>query len=251
MSWLRAETWRLLEKHNVAYTIVDEPLLPSDIHVTTDIAYIRWHGRGRRPWYNYYYKREELEPWILRVKEVAKKAENVYGYFNNHYHGYAVRNCLQTMEMLSELRPEQEKAKKTIERYFEAKAAMPVEKRAVTLTAFMPEKIEKMSLQELLEVLMPPHKIRRAKRIKNEEVTIQKDSDKGVRALIRDYNLLIDFKKRVVFHDCADWSRCIPVKQFCKHVGKVMMYLPEKRAVEILRIICLERDEWEFKPYVD
>jgi len=52
VSWLREETWRLLEKHRVAYTIVDEPLLPPDMHVTTDIAYIRWHGRGRRPWYN-------------------------------------------------------------------------------------------------------------------------------------------------------------------------------------------------------
>ncbi len=250
-SWLRAETWRILKKYKVAYTIVDEPLLPSDIHVTTDIAYIRWHGRGRRPWYNYCYKREELEPWIPRMKEAAQKAEKVYGYFNNHYHGYAVRNCLQAMEMLDELRPEQEKAKKTIERYFEAKAAVPAEKRAVALTAFMPEKIEKMSLQELLEVLMPPHKIRRAKRIKDEEVTIQEATDKRVRALIRDYHLLIDIKKRIVLHDCADWSRCIPVKQFCKHVGKVMISLPEKRAVEILRRICLERDEWEFKPYVD
>lgn len=52
VSWLREQTRRLLEKHRVAYTIVDEPLLPPDIHVTTDIAYIRWHGRGRRPWYN-------------------------------------------------------------------------------------------------------------------------------------------------------------------------------------------------------
>ena len=245
------ETWRVLETHRVAYTIVDEPLLPPDVHVTTDIAYIRWHGRGRRPWYNYCYKREELEPWIPRVKEASEKAEKVYGYFNNHYHGYAVRNCLQVMKMLSVLGPKQEKAKRTMEMYFEAEAAVPVEKRAVALTAFMPEKIEKMGLQELLEVLMPPHKIRRAKRIKDEEVRILEATVKRVGALIRDYHLLIDLGKRVVFHDCADWSRCISVKQFCKHVGKIMMCLPEERAVEILRMICLERDEWEFKPYVD
>ena len=121
----------------------------------------------------------------------------------------------------------------------------------MALTAFMPEKIERMGFKELLEVLMPPRKIRRAKRIRDEEVTVQEATDRHVRAEIRDYRLLIDLKKRMVFHDCADWSRCIPVKQFCKHVGKVMMSLPEERAVKILRMICLERDEWDFKPYAD
>ena len=48
-SWMNSETLRLLEKYRAAYTIVDEPLLPSDVHVTSDIAYIRWHGRGDRP----------------------------------------------------------------------------------------------------------------------------------------------------------------------------------------------------------
>jgi len=76
-SWLRNETWRLLEKYNVTYTIVDEPLLPPDMHVTSDIAYIRWHGRGERPWYNYHYKPEELQPWVQSVKEVAQKTEKV------------------------------------------------------------------------------------------------------------------------------------------------------------------------------
>ena len=98
---------------------------------------------------------------------------------------------------------------------------------------------------------MPPRKIKRAKKIKDEEVAIQKATDKHIRAQISNYHLLIDLKKRVVSHDCADWSRCIPIKQLCKHVGKVMMTLPEERAVEILRMICLERDEWEFKPYAD
>lgn len=184
------------------------------------------------------------------MKETAEKAEKVYGYFNNHYHGYAVRNCLQAMEMIGVLGPEQTKTKKAIEKYLET-AAPSVEKRPIALTAFMPEKIERMGLQELLEVLMPPHKIRRAKRIKDEEMTIQEATDKHVRAQIRDYHLLIDLKRRIVFHDCADWSRCMPIKQFCKHVGKVMISFPEERAVEILRMICLERDEWEFKPYVD
>ena len=97
LSWMRAETWKLLKKHRVAYTIVDEPLLPADIQITSDIAYFRWHGHGTRPWYNYRYTRQELKPWIPEVEKAANKVQRVYGYFNNHYHGYAVENCLQVM----------------------------------------------------------------------------------------------------------------------------------------------------------
>ena len=48
-SWWNEDTWRLLSKYRIANAIVDEPLLPPDPVVTTDFAYVRWHGRGRRP----------------------------------------------------------------------------------------------------------------------------------------------------------------------------------------------------------
>jgi len=250
-SWLRNETWKLLKKYRVAYTIVDEPLLPPDVEVPTDVAYMRWHGRGKRPWYNYRYKIEELEPWVPKVKEVAGKAKIVYGYFNNHYHGYAVENCLQVLDMLGILTPKQKEAKKNVAAHFEAKAvAPPIEKRPLALTAFMPEKIEKMGFQELLRVFMDAGRIRRAKGVKDREVEIQEVTDKEVRALIRGYHLLIDLQNRIVLHDCADWSRRMSVKQFCKHVGKVLMVIPQEKAVDIMRKILLEREKWEFKPYV-
>lgn len=47
LSWWDDDTWRLLRKYNVANTIVDEPLLPSDVVVTADFSYLRWHGRAR------------------------------------------------------------------------------------------------------------------------------------------------------------------------------------------------------------
>jgi uncharacterized protein YecE (DUF72 family) len=75
-SWMRSETWNLLEKYSVAYTVVDEPLLPSEIHLTSNIAYFRWHGRGEKPWYDYRYSVQELDPWVPKVKEVAKKSRN-------------------------------------------------------------------------------------------------------------------------------------------------------------------------------
>jgi uncharacterized protein YecE (DUF72 family) len=95
-------------------------LLPPEIHITSDIAYFRWHGHGTRPWYNYRYRSEELEPWIPKVREAAEKVQKVYGYFNSHYHGYAVGNCLQVLEMLGVLTPEQTQAKNKVENYFRA-----------------------------------------------------------------------------------------------------------------------------------
>jgi uncharacterized protein YecE (DUF72 family) len=111
LSWMREETWRLLQKHNVAYTNVDEPLLPPEVHLTTDFAYFRWHGKGERPWFNYRYKKEELEPWIPKVKEASKQVKRVHGYFNNHFHGYAPENCLNLIERLHSLTPPQAEAK--------------------------------------------------------------------------------------------------------------------------------------------
>ncbi len=110
-SWLREETWRLLKSYDVAYVNVDEPLLPPEVHLTTDFAYFRWHGRGEKPWFDYRYTSEELDPWIPKVKEAASKVKRVVGYFNNHFHGYAPENCLYLIEKLGLLSEQQRLAK--------------------------------------------------------------------------------------------------------------------------------------------
>jgi uncharacterized protein YecE (DUF72 family) len=112
-TWLLPETktFSLLERYNVAYTIVDEPLLPPEVHIPADFAYFRWHGHGENIWFDYRYTQEELEPWVQKVEQTAVKVKKVYGYFNNHYHGYAPENCLQLIERLGLLTEEQKKAK--------------------------------------------------------------------------------------------------------------------------------------------
>jgi uncharacterized protein YecE (DUF72 family) len=116
-SWMRDETWELLKAYNVAYVNVDEPLLPPEEHLTADFAYFRWHGHGKNVWFDYSYSKEELEPWVPKVKEATGKVKGVYGYFNNHFHGYAVENCLQVMEMLGVAGDAQRDAKEKIESY--------------------------------------------------------------------------------------------------------------------------------------
>jgi uncharacterized protein YecE (DUF72 family) len=104
---MRQETWELLKKYDVAYAVVDEPLLPPEVHLTAGFAYFRWHGKGKKPWFNYRYNKKELEPWVPKLEDASKKVKKVYGYFNNHFHGYAPENCLQLIERLGLLTEKQ------------------------------------------------------------------------------------------------------------------------------------------------
>jgi uncharacterized protein YecE (DUF72 family) len=114
-SWLEevGTTYSALKKFNVSNTIVDEPLLPIDLTATADFAFVRWHGKGKRIWYNYEYSSEELDPWVERVQKVSKEVKRVYGYFNNHFHGSAVSNSL---EMLTKLEIANKNQKETLDR---------------------------------------------------------------------------------------------------------------------------------------
>src|SRR5205814_789365 len=58
-TWMTMDAYDLLQATGVAYTIVDEPLLPPARHVTSPTAYLRWHGHGSDPWYNYHYSEDE------------------------------------------------------------------------------------------------------------------------------------------------------------------------------------------------
>jgi uncharacterized protein YecE (DUF72 family) len=111
LSWMRDETWQLLKNYSVAYVNVDEPLLPPEVHLTSDFTYFRWHGRGEKPWFDYRYSKEEIDYWVPKVEDTAEKVKKIYGYFNNHFHGYAPENCLYLIERLGMLTEEQKRTK--------------------------------------------------------------------------------------------------------------------------------------------
>ena len=118
-SWLREDVWDLLRSRNVANVIVDEPLLPPDTVVTADFAFIRWHGHGTRPWYNYRYKDKELRAWVPKVQDVVARTKTTYGYFNNHFRGFAVENSLKMMGMLGVANAKQDEAKEKATKFLE------------------------------------------------------------------------------------------------------------------------------------
>ena len=243
LSWMREETWALLQKYGVAYAIVDEPLLPSDVHFTANLAYFRWHGKGLRPWYDYRYGRKELERWVPEVKKAADNVKTVLGYFNNHYHGYAVENCLQVLEMLSVLTPEQAEAKNRAEDYFKASAVTKVPK----IEAFT--ELSQLDLESLLHSFLDAGRLKRARGIKDDELRIEKETDNRVEATVRGYRIIIDFEAQTVLHDCPDWSKMLQAKTFCKHIGKLFLSMKKDKAAEMLRKIYTQKNAWQFKLY--
>jgi uncharacterized protein YecE (DUF72 family) len=122
-TWINDATWPVLSKYDVAYCVVDEPLLPSELHITSPISYIRWHGHGENPWYNYRYTNDQLQDWVPKVKEVAQNSKKIFGIFNNHFHGYAPENCLQMMQLLGITNSKHEKILKRVHSYIERERA--------------------------------------------------------------------------------------------------------------------------------
>jgi hypothetical protein len=146
--------------------------------------------------------------------------------------------------MLGALTPEQTEAKVTAQEYLK-----PPQLKKPTLKTFVP--LKEMTLEGLLAEFMDKGRLKRAKQIKNNELTVQEITDYRIKAMVREYHAVIDVSNRVILHDCADWSRCIPNKSFCKHIGKLMLSLPREKAESILGKIYTEKDGWEFKPYTE
>jgi uncharacterized protein YecE (DUF72 family) len=104
-SWQTEGPWEMLRHYNVANVITDSPSpelqFLSDIVLTADHSFIRFHGRNNGYWYNYLYTEQELKPWVQKVDKVRNDPESkrLRIYFNNHYGGKAVVNALQFKEM--------------------------------------------------------------------------------------------------------------------------------------------------------
>jgi Protein of unknown function DUF72 len=240
-SWMQPTTWRVLSKYNVANTIVDEPLLPPEIHVTADFAYVRWHGRGQRPWYDYHYTEDELKKWVPKVKEVQASTKTMYGFFNNHFHGYAVENCLRIMQMLSGISSEQEEVLGRAQ----ATLGKPTAK-GLGLGKWIQSEESRTRIIQLLTSLMGESRLARALTIKDDEITVLAATEEKVEARIRDYHLEMVRTSKTILHDCGDWERAVETRQLCKHIGKVLLSIPEGLALQWAEQIQDDVEGWKF-----
>lgn len=117
-SWLEDtnfdETLNFLEENGLTFVSVDEPQFPSTVppiaKATTDLAYVRFHGRNRENWFRrgikvaerfaYTYSDQELEEWIPKIRSLQKKTKKTFLMFNNCFGTWAIRNAKRLAMML-------------------------------------------------------------------------------------------------------------------------------------------------------
>jgi len=121
--WISEDLFENLKAAGIGYCSVDEPplkgLVPPIARVTTDIGYVRLHGRNAKNWwggssagrgkrsvgrgdrYDYLYSDEELKEWVAKIKSMARAATKTYVFFNNCHAGQAARNATLMKELLS------------------------------------------------------------------------------------------------------------------------------------------------------
>ena len=110
------DTLDLLQALGLSYVCVDEPrldgptVLPPLAAATSDVAYVRFHGRNSATWnarvssaaerFKYLYAEKELAEWVEPVRALRSEAETTYVMFNNCYGDYAPRNAQQMLSLL-------------------------------------------------------------------------------------------------------------------------------------------------------
>lgn len=73
--------------------------LPDDIWQTTDIIYIRFHGK--KEWYKYSYRNDQLEKWKRKILKLSPRPEEIYAYFNNDVNANAVDDAFRFSDILN------------------------------------------------------------------------------------------------------------------------------------------------------
>jgi uncharacterized protein YecE (DUF72 family) len=100
-TWIHDDVFDVLRSHGVALCIHD--LLPSHpLELTTNWTYVRFHGPDalRRPYHGAYGK-NRLQRWADRLGPLLDEGCDVYAYFNNDWHGNAVRDATALRELLT------------------------------------------------------------------------------------------------------------------------------------------------------
>ena len=75
--------------------------------VTSDTAYVRFHGRNLATWnkrggsaaerFDYLYSEDELKEWVPTLRELAGEAKQAFALFNNNSTAQDPRNPLATV----------------------------------------------------------------------------------------------------------------------------------------------------------
>ena len=119
-NWLNGDTDKTLywlEDNDLTFVCVDEPQgfvssIPPLAAVSSEIAYVRFHGRNRDTWeartqssaerFDWYYREDELREWTTRVHSLQEQAREVYLLFNTNNQDQGPYNAIKLSRMLGQ-----------------------------------------------------------------------------------------------------------------------------------------------------
>jgi uncharacterized protein YecE (DUF72 family) len=122
-SWNAPEVYESFAEQGVGFCNIDQPLFSRSIKpsalATSGVGYVRLHGRNYQSWfaefsddarsraerYNYLYSREELHPWVDKIRTVASQSLETYVITNNHFQGKGIVNALELEHELTGRKP--------------------------------------------------------------------------------------------------------------------------------------------------
>lgn len=102
-TWLAPAALDLLKKYRVAFVIAESGgRFPYSEAVTTDFVYLRFHGPAAL--YASDYSSETLRKYATLVEHWLNQERDVWCFFNNDVHGYAVKNARELRALVKSTR---------------------------------------------------------------------------------------------------------------------------------------------------
>jgi uncharacterized protein YecE (DUF72 family) len=96
-SWITDSVFDLCSEHHASLCMADWPEFNNDLPLTSDLIYLRRHGRGGK--YDSCYSRDELAKDAARIRAWRAAGRNIFIYFNNDANGYAPRNAQELLAL--------------------------------------------------------------------------------------------------------------------------------------------------------
>lgn len=99
-SWLTDEFFNLLTGNGIGFVIADSGgRYPYYESVTSGFVYLRFHGREQL--YATDYSESDLLYFAERIINWLNDGKEVWAFFNNDFHGFAVKNSIRLMEIIN------------------------------------------------------------------------------------------------------------------------------------------------------
>jgi uncharacterized protein YecE (DUF72 family) len=120
-SWVQPAVFDWLRQLGLGFCCVDSPgaiaadqsrmqiLMPAIAVATSEIGYVRLHGRNTAKWwehehaherYDYSYSRDELNEWLPKLQQLSQQTQQVYVFTNNCYESQSIDAARQLKSLL-------------------------------------------------------------------------------------------------------------------------------------------------------